>query len=74
MSEVGSREVGVSDQTAYEVVLNTDGMAVGPYSAEIAIRSSDPGYGDRTVVVQGAIVSGTPDEAGPRWSGRWTMQ
>ncbi len=65
VSEVGSREVGVTDQTAYEVVLNTDGWRSGRTRRRSRYGAATRGTATRTVVVQGAIVSGTPDEAGP---------
>lgn len=63
VSQVGSREVGVADQTSYEIVLNTEGMAVGVLDQIITIHTSDATNPVRTVQVTGSITAGTPDTA-----------
>lgn len=63
VSQVGSREVGVADQTSYEMALNTESMAVGEYSQTVTIHTSDPANATRTVQVSGTISAGAADVA-----------
>ena len=61
VSQVGSREVNVADQTSYDILLNTEGLAVGVFNQIITIHTSDPANITRTVLVTGTIVEGIAD-------------
>lgn len=55
LSQTGSRKVGPADVTSYEMALNTQGMAVGPYDQTITIRTSDPAQPTQTVHIVGTV-------------------
>ena len=61
ISQTGSREVGPSDTTSYEINLNTSDQPLGAYDKTITIRTSDPVNPEKTVHVIGTITAGTAD-------------
>jgi len=63
VSQIGSRTVGVADQTSYEIILNAQGLPVGAYSQVVNIHTSDPANAVRTVQVSGMITEGAADVA-----------
>jgi hypothetical protein len=50
-----------ADMGVYTLSFNTENLPIGPYSQGVVIRTSDAANAERTLLIQGEIVEGTPD-------------
>lgn len=63
---LGPQTVEAGGLGAYTLAIDTTPLAVGPYSAEVTIRTSDPAWPTSTVAVSGQITAGTGGMRDPR--------